>query len=217
MEDLAQVEDLALGLLRNRREVRQAALEADEGEEEAGDHEPWQFRHGEAVEEGDDDDRRERIAEIAAGDVVGHRAALALRRRRLGDERRAERVEGRDREACEGDDDEEHELRRDQSNRADADGTERDDRYQDAAEVAAVHDVAEDGLHHVARDGQDHDEQAADRQGDAEFRHDDWQQDRQEVTVEIVEEVACAQEPGAVFFHEGSLLSGIGPSLPAGA
>ena len=192
-ENFAQVEDLAFGLLRDCREARQAALEADEGEEEGGHHEPRKLCHREAVEEGDDDDRCERVAEVAARDVVGHRAALAFRRRRLGDERRAERVEGRDGEPREGNDDEEHRLRRDQANRADADGAERDDRYEDAAEVVAVHDVAEDGLHHVARDGQDHDKKAADRQRDAELRHDDRQQDRQEIAVEIIEEVACAQ------------------------
>ena len=63
----------------------------------------------------------------------------------------------------------------------------------------AVHDVAKDWLHHVAGDGQHHDQKAAECQGDAELRHDDRQKDGQEVAVEIIEEMAGAEKQRTVF------------------
>lgn len=111
-------------------------------------------------------------------------------------------MKGGNRQPCQCDEKKQHEAGLDKADGADADRAERDDWQKDTAEIMLIHQVAEYRLKQVAGDRQNHDEQAAQCQRQAEPRHDKRQKNRQEITIEIVEKMTEAKKNGSMAHHD---------------
>lgn len=97
-----------------------------------------------------------------------------------------------DRQSGQCDQQEQHGLRVDEADGADAYRAERDDWNQHPAHIMPVEQVPEYRLQHIAGNRHHHDDQAAESQRKPEPGHDNRQQDRQKIAVEIIEQMPAA-------------------------
>ena len=92
------------------------------------------------------------------------------------------------------------------TNHADRNSSKRYDVWEQRAEIALVHEVAEDRLQHIRRHRRDHYEHTAHGQRQIKFQDQQRQKDRQEIRIEIHHRVPRREQCRRVpyfLFHAG--------------